>query len=158
MAGIINLSLDQGVDFNVTITLDDSSNNPIDLTGYTGQSLLRQSYYSGLNVYAITVTIPSPAISGNIQLTMPASSTSYIPPGRYVYDVIISNGLLTTKVLQGIMVVNPLATNFNIASNIGATGATGISPSAYYGATSYIYWKYNSDTKNLGATSVMPGV
>jgi len=158
MAGIINLSLDQGVDFNVTITLQDSSNNPIDLTGYTGKSLLRQSYYCALNVFAITVAIPIPTNSGNIQLTIPASSTSYIPPGRYSYDVIITNNVLTTKVLQGIMVVNPSATNFNINANIGATGATGIGPSAYYGATSYIYWRYDSNTKRLGATSVMPGI
>lgn len=158
MAGITNLSIDQGADFNVTITLEDSAGAAINLTGYTGKSLLRPSYYSGLNVYAITVVIPNPATSGNIQLSMPASSTSYIPPGRYSYDVIITNGVLTTKVLQGIMVVNPSSTNFDISANIGATGATGIGPSAYYGSTSYIYWKYNSDTKSLGATSVMPGV
>jgi len=158
MDSITNLYIDQGTDYNITLTLSDQNNLPINLTGYIGKSLMRKSFYSGLNVYAITVTVPSPATSGNIQLSIPASTSGNIPPGRYSYDVIITNGVLTTKVLQGIIVVNPLSTNFNISANIGATGATGIGPSAYSGSTSYIYWKYDSTLKNLGATSVMPGV
>jgi hypothetical protein len=158
MAGITNLLIDQGADFNVTVTLEDADSVAINLTGYTGKSLMRRSFYSGLNVYAITVVIPNPATSGNIQLSMPASTSVNIPPGRYSYDVIITNGTLTTKVLQGIIVVNPSSTNFDISVNIGATGATGIGPSAYYGSTSYVYWKYDSTLHALGATSVMPGV
>jgi len=158
MAQYTNLSLDQATDFSTTVTVHNQAGTVINLTGATGIALMRKSYYSGLNVYAMGVTIPAPATAGNVTLTMSAAATQSVPPGRYFYDVSTTASGLTSRVLQGIVVVNPSATNFNIDANIGATGATGIGPSAYYGSTSYIYWRYDSTLKALGATSVMPGV
>lgn len=153
--------MDQGADFTVTITLQDSNGVALDLTGYTGNSLIRQSFYSDLNVFALNVSILSPTTAGNIQLSLPYANTSVIPAGRYAYDVLITNGTLTNKVLQGIMVVNPTATIASVDVNIGAIGSTGIPPSVHYGATgatSFVYWKYDPNTYMLAATGVMPGV
>ena len=153
--------MDQGADFTVTITLQDSNGNPLDLTGYTGKSFMRQSFNSDLNVFALNVSILSPTTAGNIQLSLSATSTVSIPAGRYAYDVLITNGTLTSRVLQGIMVVNPAATISSVDVNIGAIGSTGIPPSVHYGATgatSFVYWKYDPTTYMIAATGIMPGV
>ena len=153
--------MDQGADFNITVTLQDSNGNPLDLTGYTGKSFMRQSFNSDLNVFALNVSILSPTTAGNIGLNLPYTSTSVIPAGRYAYDVLITNGTLTSRVLQGIMVVNPAATISSVDVNIGAIGSTGIPPSVHYGATgatSFVYWKYDPTTYMIAATGIMPGV
>ena len=63
--------MDQGADFNITVTLQDSNSNPLDLTGYTGKSFMRQSFNSDLNVFALNVSILSPTTAGNIGLNLP---------------------------------------------------------------------------------------
>jgi hypothetical protein len=49
---------------------------------------------------------------GTITLTLPASVTANIAPGRYVYDTIIreSANNTTTRILEGIFEVSPAVT------------------------------------------------
>ena len=41
-AYVSNVVIDAGADFNQTFNLEDSSNAPLDLTGYTGASKLKK--------------------------------------------------------------------------------------------------------------------
>ena len=45
-AGYAVLTIEQGSLFSTTLELKDGNDNAIDLTGYTGQSYFRKSYYS----------------------------------------------------------------------------------------------------------------
>ena len=68
-AGYAVLTIEQGSLFSTTLELKDGNDNAIDLTGYTGQSYFRKSYYSDNNVYQLTVGVNSPETDGKITLS-----------------------------------------------------------------------------------------
>lgn len=110
-AGYQELFLEQGADFSTSITLDDSSGVAYDLTGYTGKSQIRKSYYSANATAEFAVSIPSPA-NGTIILSLTSANTANISAGRYVYDVMIRSGNNTTRLVEGIVNILPQVTKF----------------------------------------------
>ena len=62
MASISNLTIDQGTTYTVSISVNDDTGSARNLTGYTGRSQMRRSYYSSSNT-SFTVTIPSTTLS-----------------------------------------------------------------------------------------------
>jgi hypothetical protein len=109
MATVRNIVIDQGTTFTLSITVSDFTDTPINLTGYTLRSQMRKSYNS--NTYtAFTVTSDEPT-EGEINLSLTATQTSALRYGRYVYDVeIVSSTGVVTRVLEGIVTVNPEVT------------------------------------------------
>lgn len=103
MAPITNLYIDQGSDYETIMTL--SNGTPIDLTGYTIKSQVRKSY-SSTTAYDFTCTVLS-AVNGQIKLAMSATASGSIKPGRYLYDVEITNTVAGTKkrVVEGAVIV-----------------------------------------------------
>jgi hypothetical protein len=111
-AGYQELFIEQGTDYNTTITLDDVDGNPFNLTGYTGKSQVRKSYYSTNATAQFVISIPTPN-NGGISLSLSSANTANISAGRYVYDVMIkdsSNNV--TRVLEGIVNILPRVTVF----------------------------------------------
>jgi hypothetical protein len=109
-AGYTHLTIEQGATFSQQLELTDSTNTPIDLTDYVGTCKIRKSYYSDIDVYPLTVTIPSPESDGKIILSSTSSNTTLMTPGRYVFDVEITSGSTITRILEGIAEVRPNAT------------------------------------------------
>ena len=109
-AGYSELFLEQGADFNTTITLDDVSGEPMNLVGYTSTSQMRKSYYSS-NASA-TFSITTGGANGTITMNMTSANTANIYAGRYVYDVYITSntGSNRVRVLEGIVNVSPQVT------------------------------------------------
>lgn len=109
-AAYSNLFAEQGSTFTITITVDDAYNQNYDLTGYTANSQIRKSYYSANATATFSTSIN--VSEGTITLTLPASVTANIAPGRYVYDTIIreSANNTTTRVLEGIFEISPAVT------------------------------------------------
>ena len=104
MAAVHNLYIDQGADFSAQIGIYDDSNLPWNLTGYTGSAKIKKSYYSSTSV-DFTVSVSG---NGTVSLSLPSSSTSNMEQGRYLYDVVItSNGGVKTRVIEGIVTINP---------------------------------------------------
>ena len=70
---------------------------------------MRKSYYSSTaNNFTATVTGNS---NGQITLTMTAAETANLTPGRYVYDLLITDsGGTKSRVIEGIVSVLPGAT------------------------------------------------
>ena len=85
-AGYQELFIEQGSDYVTTITLDDIDGIAFDLTGYTGKSQIRKSYYSANATAEFTITINNPT-DGIIGINLNSANTANIAPGRYVYDV-----------------------------------------------------------------------
>lgn len=110
MAAVSNLSIDQGTTFTVTIGVTDTTGSARDLTGYTGRSQLRRSYYTNSNT-SFTVSIDNPT-EGEIVLSLSASQTSSLKAGRYVYDleIIESATAVVERVVEGIITVYPEVT------------------------------------------------
>jgi len=110
MASISNLIIDQGTTYSVTITVNDDTGSARNLTGYTGRSQMRRSYYTSANT-AFTVSVTNPA-NGEISITLTAAQTANVKAGRYVYDLELVNSNTTTveRVVEGIVTVYPEVT------------------------------------------------
>ena len=110
MASVSNLNLDQGATYSVSIIVNDDTGSARNLTGYTGRSQLRRSYYSSSNT-AFTIAITNPA-NGEITLNLTAAQTANIKAGRYVYDLelVNANTLTVERVVEGIITVYPEVT------------------------------------------------
>lgn len=105
MAIKANIVMDQGASFSTTINVTDSTDSPINLTGYTGASMMRK-HYSSTNAYSFSVSVTP--LTGIVALSMTANQTALIPSGRYVYDCEMtdSNGTVS-RILEGIVTVTP---------------------------------------------------
>ena len=110
MASISNLIIDQGTTYSVTITVNDDTGSARNLTGYTGRSQMRRSYYTSANT-AFTVSVTNPA-NGEISITLTAAQTANVKAGRYVYDLELVNANSTTveRVVEGVVTVYPEVT------------------------------------------------
>jgi len=107
---VVNLVVDQGVDFAQTFNLENSTTNAAsDLTGYTGAAQLRK-HSSSRNAYDFTVSFPD-RTGGAVKLSMTDTITRRIKPGRYIYDIILtkSDGS-KERVVEGSVLVRESAT------------------------------------------------
>jgi len=101
-----NLVVNSGSDFSQTFTLEGSTNNsPFDLTSYTAAAQMRKWAGSSTSI-TFTTTIPIPYNQGKILLELSSAQTANIKPGRYVYDVVITDQFnIKNKVLEGMVLV-----------------------------------------------------
>ena len=109
MAAFSEIVIEQGATFNTTINVEDTAGAAINLYGYTANSMMRKSYYSS-SATTITSTVTGTA-NGEVTLTVSATNTANLTPGRYVYDVIITSPTsVVTRVVEGIVTVLPSVT------------------------------------------------
>lgn len=105
-ASPLNLTIEQGVDFEITITVRNRDSSPLNLLGYSANSEIKK-HYTSTTSYPFTVTFVD-RINGRISLSMTDTLTSTISEGRYVYDVVLTSpGELKTRVVQGTVMVSP---------------------------------------------------
>jgi hypothetical protein len=101
-----NLVINAGSDFSQTFTLESSENNSfLNLTDFEVDSQMRK--WSGSST-AITFTsiIEIPATLGKINISLSSEQTKDIKPGRYVYDVLITDAYgIKNKVIEGMVLV-----------------------------------------------------
>ena len=109
MAAFSEIVIEQGATFNTTINVEDTAGAAINLYGYTANSMMRKAYYS-TSATTITSTVTGTA-NGEVTLTVSATNTAALTPGRYVYDVIITSPTsVVTRVVEGIVTVLPSVT------------------------------------------------
>ena len=109
MAAFSEIVIEQGATFNTTINVEDTAGAAINLFGYTANSMMRKSYYSS-SATTITSTVTGTA-NGEVTLSVSATNTASLTPGRYVYDVIITSPTsVVTRVVEGIVTVLPSVT------------------------------------------------
>lgn len=103
---VSNLVINSGTDFNQTFTLEDgSTNSAINLTGYSIKAEMRK-HPSSTGVTTFTSTIYS-AANGQIKIGLSTTTTASLKPGRYVYDVVVtdtSNSM--SRVVEGMVLVS----------------------------------------------------
>jgi hypothetical protein len=110
MAQFIELELDQGSDFNYDLDLADDDGVAVNVTNFTFTSSIRKSYYSTNPVANLSVTILN-AANGNVIFSLNAATTANIKAGRYLFDVKqLDNVNITTRLIEGIITVNPQVT------------------------------------------------
>ena len=101
---VSNIVIEQGFDFDTSFQLEDTrSNSPLDLTGTTTSGKLRKHYESTASVsFASTVT---DAVQGIISISLTGTQTVDLKPGRYVYDVKLTNSGKEYKAVEGTALV-----------------------------------------------------
>lgn len=109
MAQFVELDMDQGSDFSFYLTLSEDDGTPKDLTGYSFECSFAKSAYS-LNPLSLNTEIES-AVEGVVLLSLSASDTRCVTPGRYVFDIKqIDSSNSISKIIEGILTVNPQVT------------------------------------------------
>lgn len=106
MADFVELHIDAGSTFSTEVTVNDATGNPINLTNYQARAQIRKSYYSTTAIdFVVTKTN---ANNGILNMSISASNTSNIRPGRYVYDVEIEDSSnVVTRIFEGIVTISP---------------------------------------------------
>jgi hypothetical protein len=109
LAGFVELTLEQGANFNTVMDLTDAAGGILNLSGYSVAAQMRKSYYS-TTATSFTIGITD-ATAGKITMTMNSANTANLNPGRYVYDVLLtSDTSVKTRIIEGIVVVLPSVT------------------------------------------------
>jgi hypothetical protein len=101
---VSNITIPVGADFTQTFSLESISNTPLDLTGYTGMSMLKKSPASLKTAASFSVSFPIPT-NGKVKISLASSITSALKPGRYCYDILLNSGSLKTRVVEGSAIV-----------------------------------------------------
>ena len=110
MAAYVEITIEQGANLTSTITVSDTQGDTVNLSTYSASAQLRKSYYSS-SANTLSAIITGNA-NGQITLSMTASNTANLTPGRYVYDLRITNSIdnSVTRVVEGTAVVLPSVT------------------------------------------------
>jgi hypothetical protein len=109
VAGYVELTIEQGANFNTVLDLKDAAGGVLNLAGYEVAAQLRKSYYSTTST-SFTMTITD-ATAGQITMAMDSATSANVTSGRYVYDVLITSGSgVKTRIIEGIVTVLPSVT------------------------------------------------
>lgn len=106
-----NLIINSGSDFSQSFTLEgNDSNSSFDLTNYTVSSQMRK--WAGSSSYtAFTAEVIAPSSEGQLLLSLTSTQTKQLKPGRYIYDVVITDNYgVKNRVIEGNVLVREGAT------------------------------------------------
>lgn len=109
MAVFANISVDQGSSFSSIITVEGTEGLVVSLENYTPRGQIRKTYTS-ITAINFTAAVVSEEF-GEIKISLTATQTRAMKPGRYVYDVeIVDNAGSVTRVVEGQLEINPAVT------------------------------------------------
>ena len=107
MAGIANLTIDQGSNFTYDLEVTNADGTEYDLTGFTMVGKLAKGYATTYPRTVFSCTVDNPT-EGVVTVSLTADQTKALSPGRWVFDVVATHADSTvTRLLEGIAVVTP---------------------------------------------------
>lgn len=112
LAGQLDLVIEQGATFTLSLFYQDDTGAAVDITGRTARMQLRSAVTSADVVLALTTENGRIAIEGPrglIALSIAATDTAGLS-GSGVYDLELVNGALVERVLQGTYTISPEVT------------------------------------------------
>lgn len=107
MAIKTNLIVDQGADFIYNVYLIDQNGDAFNISGYTANAQIRKTYTS--STYS-TINVAVGNTDGLVTLSMNAAVTANLTNNRYVYDLQLHSNNVTSRIMEGIVTVNPEVT------------------------------------------------
>lgn len=107
MSAKYNLVCDQGATFNLAFTVK-TGDTAWNLTNYTATMTVRP--FVGSTSTTVLATNANGKIvlggsTGTVTITLSATETGAITPGRYDYDFVLNSGSVVTRLLEGKFVV-----------------------------------------------------
>lgn len=105
-AGKYDINIDQGATWSITLTIKQANRLPLNLTGYTGEGMIKKTVDDPTPIASFIVSFPSP-LEGKVSLLIPADVTSTMDFVWGVYDFkITSPEAQVTRILQGKVTLN----------------------------------------------------
>ena len=101
------LTVGQGETFTLSVRILDEANNPVDLTNVSFAGSIKETYSSTNDSANFSFQVIAPAISGSVNITLPAATTSTLAAQDYVYDVVRTDGSDVRRLLEGKFIVRP---------------------------------------------------
>ena len=101
MATNYNLNITRGSNFSVRLIAKDENGTPINLSGYSANAQVRHHYSSTGVLLDLSPTPVEPKASGYIDIYLSGTQTSGVPIVQGVYDLEISAGSYTNKLIKG---------------------------------------------------------
>lgn len=116
MSAKFTLTCDQATTFNFQFTISNNSSSgstPWNLTGYTGTMTVRP--FAGASTTTVVASTDNGRMvlggsNGQVTVTIDATTTGDIAPGRYQYDLVLDSGATITRILEGKFVVTAAVT------------------------------------------------
>jgi hypothetical protein len=105
----VNFSIYPGSDLKVNFTTYNMSSGRYDFDGWSGSAQMSKSVSIGSTMYAhgtFDFSFTS-ASNGEFKIAMGASDTRALTSGRYYYDILVSSGTTTYKIVDGNVMVQP---------------------------------------------------
>ena len=117
MSAKYNLVCEQATTFNFQFVIQNDVNGvvtPWSLSGYTATMTVRP--FVGANTTTVVATTANGRIAlglgtGRVTVTIDATTTGAITPGRYSYDLVLTSGSTVTRILEGRFTVTGAVTN-----------------------------------------------
>tara|TARA_B100000282_G_scaffold104480_1_gene73930 strand:- start:18503 stop:18835 length:333 start_codon:yes stop_codon:yes gene_type:complete len=103
---VVNIVIEQGADYSSSFTITNPDGSPYTIFNNSAAATLKKHSASETS-YAFTSEIDPD--DGQILLSMSNTLTSTIPPGRYFYDIVITNinDGYKSRVIEGMAMVTP---------------------------------------------------
>ena len=103
---VVNIVIEQGADYSSSFTITNPDGSPYTIFNNSAAATLKKHSASETS-YTFTSEIDPD--DGQILLSMSNALTSTIPPGRYFYDIVITNinDGYKSRVIEGMAMVTP---------------------------------------------------
>lgn len=100
---VINITIPQGADFSETFVSTEANGSASNLAGYSGAAKMKKHYGAAESTsFAVNIT----GATGEVTITMAASVTVGLEPGRYYYDVKLTSGSgAVSRLVEGMALV-----------------------------------------------------
>lgn len=105
----VNLVINTGSEFKDNFTVLTNSSSPFNFDGWTGSSQMAKSVSIGSSLYP-TATFNvgfTSASQGKFSISLNSDKTRVLKEGRYVYDILVSSGTTTYRIVDGNIIVRP---------------------------------------------------
>lgn len=114
LAGELNLTIEQGATFLLTLIYQDDTGAPANLAGATARMKMRKHNHQGHVAMELTTEngrISISAAAGQINLTISATDTATLTDhDSGVYDLELVNGSIVERLIEGTYTISPEAT------------------------------------------------
>jgi hypothetical protein len=102
---VSNIVVNAGVDFDQVFTLENVNNNSaLNLTNYSVKAQMRK-HAAATGVTTFTASVYD-AATGKIKIGLSTTTTASLKPGRYVYDVVLTDASnIMSRVIEGMVLV-----------------------------------------------------
>jgi len=108
LAGIYDITADQGATYSQVFTWKDSDGDPVSLVGWTGRMQIRNGRPTESLVLELTTSNDRMTLGGaegTVTLTIAASDMEDIDAGMYGYDIELVNGSTVERLVMGTFTV-----------------------------------------------------